>query len=1057
MALVTDQSIKKQSFLDKPIFATLVINWEMVLYGLVFIVAVVTRFYILGERVMSHDESLHALFSFKLYDGDGYKHDPLMHGPFQFHLVALSYLLFGDNDFSARIPAALFGVALVILPYWFRPWLGRIGALLTSLGLLISPSLLYYQRYIRNESFIVFFTALLALSLFQYMRTRQTRWLYWGAAAVSLSLSTKEVAFIHGFIGVLFIAAALLWERLSAKRFKSLQWGLLGLTILLLFLTLFFSSTSETLKVAGVISLVAGLVIALLAVSRNVDRRHTPVSAALRSFKAPLETLWGPVILAVAIFVLLHTTFFTNPSGLVSGTVGALTYWLKQQDVARGGQPAYYYLLLMSLYEFLPFFIGLIGGIVYLVKKAPSYIDRLDAEAIEQAASTANRKRTKNRTDAAETSQQIYPSDGGTFAAYLIVWAIGSFVIYSWAGEKMPWLNTHVVLPFIFLTGHISQSVFDKFDWRVLKTRDGLLFTILVPLLGAALLALLAVRPFQGQSLNELRQTSQFFIALLMVIAVGFGLWTYGRHLHREQIKPLLYLVVFSLLTILTIRFAWLSSFVNYDLVNEFLVYAHAAPDVKWVLDEVDDISRRTVGDKQIKVAYGGVIWPLEWYMRDYPNRAFFGSNPSREALDAPVIIFSPDAEVSLTDVEPFLGNNYQRFRYRQVWWPIEDYKGLSFQRLWHTYVAPNPETGDTPETIRQNWRSLWDIIFYRQNDNHTLSEWPFMTRMYFYVRKDIVNDLWDYRTGPLTAADMPVDPYADVRQKLAALQVWGSEGSTEGRFLNPRAIAISPQGQVYVADSGNHRIQVFDQNGNFLKAWGGVEGTNPGELTEPWGIAISEDGRVYVADTWNHRIQVFDEDGNFITEFGTYANTNGAADVGPGDFWGPRGIVIDKAGNVYVADTGNKRIQKFTPDGEYSGVWGGGGVVPGRFEEPVDVAIDGNGNLYVTDTWNHRIQKFDPDFNFITEWPVVGWESEDVVNKPFIAIDSQNRVYISDPQNYRIIVYDENGELLSTFGQYGQDVESFRLPLGLAVGQDDMLFVLDSDNNRVMKFAFRE
>ena len=137
------------------------------------------------------------LFSFKLYDGDGYTHDPLMHGPFQFHVVALSYLLFGDNDFSARIPAAICGVLLVILPYWFRPWLGKVGALVTSVGLLISPSLLYYSRYIRNEAFITLFTAMLAMSLFQYMRTRERRWLYWGAVAVSLSLASKEVALIH--------------------------------------------------------------------------------------------------------------------------------------------------------------------------------------------------------------------------------------------------------------------------------------------------------------------------------------------------------------------------------------------------------------------------------------------------------------------------------------------------------------------------------------------------------------------------------------------------------------------------------------------------------------------------------------------------------------------------------------------------------------------------------------------------------------------------------------------------------------------------------------------
>ena len=1059
MALVTDQSSpQKQSFWDRPIFATLTINWEMVLYGLIVMVAFVTRFYILGDRVMSHDESLHALFSYKLYEGEGYKHDPLMHGPFQFHIVALSYLLFGDNDFSARIPAALFGVALVVLPYWFRPWLGRLGALVTSLGLLISPSLLYYQRYIRNESFIVFLTALMALSLFQYMRIRHKRWLYWGAAAISLSLSSKEVAYIHGFIGVLFIAGALLWEGVSLKRFRTLQWVLLSLMVILLALALLLTNASAEqfpftpAKMAGVLMLVAGLTAALLSISRNVDRRHTPVSAAISSFKEdPVGLLSGPVAVAVAIFVLLYTTFFTNPAGLISGTWGALSYWLKQQDVARGGQPGYYYLMLMSLYEFLPFVIGLVGGIVYLIKGAPSHLDPAEVEAIEAAG-----KKRAGETDEKPTSP-LYPSDGGTFAAYLVVWTISSFVIYSWAGEKMPWLNTHVVLPFIFLLGHISQTALKHFDWRIFRTRAGLLFTILLPLFAAALLALFSLWPFQGQSLNALRQTSQFLMILLVVIAIGFGLWVYGRRLAAKQIKPILYLAALSLLTILTIRFAWLSSFVNYDLVNEFLVYAHAAPDVKWVLNEVDDISRRTVGDKQIKLAYGGVIWPLEWYMRDYPNRAFFGSSPNREALDAPVIIFSPDAEVSLEEVEPFLGDNYQRFRYRQVWWPLEDYKDQSFRRLWNTYVVPDPASGATMETIRQNWQSLWNVLFYRHNDYYALSEWPFMTRMYFYVRKDVLNELWDYRTGPLTEAEVPVDPYAEVRQTLPALQVWGSEGSTDGRFLQPRAMTISPQGQVYVADGGNHRIQVFDQAGNFLKAWGGAEGPEPGQLTEPWGIAVSEDGRVYVADTWNHRVQVFDENGNYLSEFGAFANTNGEAQILPGAFWGPRGIALDKEGNVYVADTGNKRVQKFTPDGVYLGAWGGGGVVPGRFEEPTSLAIDQEGHIYVADTWNQRVQKFDADFNFITEWPVAGWESEDVLNKPFIIVDSQNRVYVSDPENYRIVVYDANGQLLGVFGQYGQDLASFKLPLGLAVGEGDILFVLDSENNRVMKFAFQK
>ncbi|MFQ5576614.1 MAG: flippase activity-associated protein Agl23, partial [Anaerolineae bacterium] len=484
MTATTEPSARRQSFLDKPIVATLVINWELVLYALLFLLAMASRFYDLGARVMSHDESLHALFSFKLYDGDGYRHDPLMHGPLQFHLVALSYLLFGDNDFSARIPAALFGVALVMLPYWFRPWLGRLGALVTSFGLLISPVLLYYDRYIRNESYIALFTAMLALSLFRYMRTRRQSWLYVGAAAVSLSLSTKEVAFIHGFIGVVFIAVAFACETLPRKNLRRALTALLVVTGALFLGALFFSgfapedSAFNGRKLAGVLLMVAGLAAGVLTIALNTDRAGRPVSAAVKpllNVRVAFELLTGPVLAAAALFFLLHTTFFTNPAGFATGTWGAVSYWLKQQEVARGGQPGYYYLLLMPLYEFLPLFLGGIGGLVYLFKKAPDHTVRAAEPPAPQ--------------------DPPAPSDGGTFAAYLIFWAIGSFVIYSWAGEKMPWLTVHITLPFIFLLGHVSQTVFDRFDGAVLKTRPGLLFALLLPVFGALLLVLFSARP----------------------------------------------------------------------------------------------------------------------------------------------------------------------------------------------------------------------------------------------------------------------------------------------------------------------------------------------------------------------------------------------------------------------------------------------------------------------------------------------------------------------------------------------------------------------------------
>ncbi|HHJ05950.1 MAG TPA: hypothetical protein ENK24_00455 [Anaerolineae bacterium] len=767
----------------------------------------------------------------------------------------------------------------------------------------------------------------------------------------------------------------------------------------------------------------------------------------------------GPVLLAAALFFLLHTTFFTNPAGFISGTWGAVTYWLKQQEVARGGQPGYYYLMLMPMYEFLPFFLGGIGGLVYLFKKAPSF--EWGSRGVEEQGG-----KYSPTPPLPHSPSPLYPSDGGTFAAYLIFWAISGFVIYSWAGEKMPWLTVHITLPFIFLTGHVTQAVFNKFDWSVFKRRDALLFAFLLPLLGSALLILLSVKPFQGKSISEIQATSQFFIVVFIAAAIIYGLWAAGRALGRRFIWPIVYLVVFIILSVLTIRFALMASFVNYDYPNEFLVYAHGAPDVKWMLNEIDDISRRTSGDNQIKVAYGGVIWPLEWYMRQYPNRAFYGSAPNRDALDAPLVIISPDSEVTLADVEPYLGDNYQRFDYRQVWWPIEDYRDESFKRFWYTYITPAPpevldgethQLATTPEEIKANRKWLWDVLFYHRVDNHSFNEWPFRTQMYFFVRKDVLNKLWDYQTGAVVSAESAPDPYAEVRQDLPAQLVWGSNGQGEGQFVNPRALTVSPQGQIYVADSGNHRVQVFDQNGNFLKQWGGEEGPAPGQLTEIWGIAVSEDGKVYVSDTWNHRVQIFDEDGNYLSEFGLFADTQGDVNAAPGNFWGPRDILLDRDGNLYVADTGNKRIQKFTPDGQFLGAWGGGGITPGRFEEPVGLATDSAGNIYVADTWNRRVQKFDSSFNFISEWPVIGWDSQNVPNKPFIAVDSQNRVFISDPENYRIIVYDSEGNLLATFGQYGQDIHSFRLPLDLAFGDDGALFVVDSDNNRVMKFKYPE
>jgi len=1031
------ESLNQKTGLDTPLFSLFTLNWELALYIILFLLAVATRFYDLGARVMSHDESLHTLYSWNLYAGKGYLHDPLMHGPFLFHITALMYFLFGDNDFTARMSVALFGVVLVILPYWFRPWLGRLGALAVSFMLLISPGILYYSRYIRNESYVNVWTVLMVLAFFQYMRTRAARWLIIGATAISFMLATKEVAFIHGFIGATFIAMMWLWESAPKSTRRTVNYALWAAVGLMTVAVTYMSIQADALAVtppegeAGgfnpwnyidVMLMIIQLVLGLLLIQRGVDRTNRPVTRTLLSLSHRIPDLIKAVVAAVIIFLLLYTTFFSNLAGLGTGTVGALTYWLNQQEVQRGGQPWYYYLFLVPMYEFLPFFVGVIGGLFYLFRKK-----MLPAFAPDP-----------------EESDDYHPSDGGTFAAYCIYWALTSFAIYSWAGEKMPWLTVHMTLPLIFLAGHVLQTALGKFDWTAAKQRGGLIFGGLLALVIPGLLAVATVQPFRSQSAQAINDTLQFIAGLLVLALIGWGAWHYGRRLGRRLVWRTALVTLLAILTLLTIRFSWLLTYVNYDYVNEVLVYAHASPDVKLALEQIDNISRRTVGDKMIKVAYDNdSTWPLEWYMREYPNRAYYGETPTREALDAPVVIVGSANE---SKVKPFLGNNYTRTRYRLVWWPIEDYKDQTPKRLWETYVSG--------ESARDNWRKLFKILFYREYEDYDLNEWPYVHRFFVYVRNDVVNDIWDSQSGPVTLTQSTrVDPYEGKRAEANALQVWGSNGNGDSQFVTPRNLAVAPDGRIYVADSGNHRIQVFDNEGNFLSKWGG-EGAGPGQFSEPWGITVAADGTVHVADTWNHRVQSFTAEGEFIREFGTFANVQHDAQAEPGKFWGPRDIALDPTGNIFVTDTGNKRIQKFTADGQFLQTWGGGGIIPGSFEEPVGLDIDAQGNIYVADTWNRRIQKFDPLFNPLAQWPVEGWESESVVNKPFLTVAPDGQVFISDPEGYRIIGYNNAGEVTVTWGQYGQDLASMALPLGLDFGSDGYLLIADSDNNRVMKFA---
>jgi sugar lactone lactonase YvrE len=222
--------------------------------------------------------------------------------------------------------------------------------------------------------------------------------------------------------------------------------------------------------------------------------------------------------------------------------------------------------------------------------------------------------------------------------------------------------------------------------------------------------------------------------------------------------------------------------------------------------------------------------------------------------------------------------------------------------------------------------------------------------------------------------------------------------------------------------------------------------------------LAVSPDGKyVYIADTWNDRVQKFSTDGTPINMWG--APLYDPLNNNPDGMWGPRGVAVDPKGRVFVSDTGNKRILVYDADGNYITKIGNEGMGIGQFEEPVGLAIDQQNNLYVADTWNQRIQVFSPDQNGVAfsptqQWSIDGWFGESLDNKPYLALDNQGHLFTTDPEAYRVLEFTTDGSFIRTWGDYNSSTVGFGLPIGLAVDSNGLVWVSDSANNHLMRFT---
>ena len=597
------------------------LSWELPGYALLIIIGATMRLWDLGSRAMHHDESLHALYSWNFAEGRGYAHDPMMHGPFQMEATAAVFYVLGDGEFTARLLYAVAGIVLIGLPFFLRYKLGRIGALLVSVMLTFSPAMLYFSRFARNDILMSVWVLGLVVAMWRYLDSGRSRYLYAASGLLALAFATKENAyFIAGCLGLFLLILSLVrnWPSIhggveigrtstpaAVGRLVKGAWNAIPLGPRLatvgrpadFFILLFTLSMPLGAAFVGWLhdALLLGWTRLLLITpdvagdprvifdkgnpnydERLVDLRYEGLNLG-EPMGAPagggmvVAVLIVAVLIAAAVYIgmkwkprvwwrcaaifgliwtLTYSSFFTNWAGIASGGWRSAGYWLAQQQlpVARGNQPTYYYVLLTSLYEFLPLIFAVAGAVYYLRRR-------------------------------------------DFFGVFLVFWAGLTFLLYTMAGEKMPWLVVNVALPLIVLAGRFLGDVVERVEWRRLVSGGGLYLIGGVPVTILLLYALVFL---------EVSTDDPFSLVLLAaslgsLAAVAVSGYVIARRVGYGSFFAFAAIPLAVFLLALTVRTAWNASYENGDIPVEMLVYTQTTPHVSGLYEHVGAARSRRV------------------------------------------------------------------------------------------------------------------------------------------------------------------------------------------------------------------------------------------------------------------------------------------------------------------------------------------------------------------------------------------------------------------------------------------------------------------------------
>jgi uncharacterized protein (TIGR03663 family) len=700
----------------------------------VLLLATVLRFWGLGDKPLHHDESMHAYFSLAFAQNpSSYSYDPLLHGPFPFHAEGLMFAFIlglqtifvhgvsgnpGITDATARIVPALLGIGIVALPLGLRRELGRYGSLTAAFLLAVSPTFVYFSRFLREDIYFNFFMFAMVVCAVRFVHGRQMRWFVGLFASTVLAYATFEGIYLVLAIFGSFLAILLVWEvaipvanllpreltsseRLFFSRAGLLALlgvlggllGVIGLKVLDNLSTYINANQQKSAiqvvnleNISVALLLYGSIILALVVIGtllwrmyyddvqanliniraeesgfelesnegydrvERVDWVLTAPSRWMRSVARRIDTERLPLVSCLfniswiywfvafvvswVIFAALYWTI-PGPGGTVSnwaegfqqgigrGIWQGLYYWIQQQNVDRGGQPVYYYMLLIPLYEQLAVVFGLIG-IVYSLS---------------------------------------HPT---RFRLFLVWWFVLSLGLYSWAGEKMPWLSIHILLPLMLLAGMVVGIALERSVTFVRQVWEQL-----------------RQSPLEPEALSfPLPWTQEGWIRAGLRASVAQATrqgWKRPAISIAATVGALLLLVpmIHSMLT--------LSHQDAADGPHEMLVYVQTTEDVDTVMNYINHADQVLYhGQHKLRIAVGaGEEWPYYWYLRDYPNAYFDypAGNPTyvkQHPVD--VFLLYPSGDANGNDATTFMQQHptsYTQQTYKLRSWWDEGYKPL--------------------------------------------------------------------------------------------------------------------------------------------------------------------------------------------------------------------------------------------------------------------------------------------------------------------------------------------------------------------------------------------